>query len=37
MLDAGVGYELLTDYADNHREAVAAFSNRRMPAFGGTS
>jgi enoyl-CoA hydratase len=37
MLDAGVGYELLTKYADNHREAMAAFNNQRIPAFGRAS
>jgi enoyl-CoA hydratase len=37
MLDASVGYELLTNYADNHREAMAAFSNQRMPGFGRAS
>jgi hypothetical protein len=37
MLDASVGYELLTNCADNHREAMAAFSNRRIPAFGRAS
>jgi hypothetical protein len=37
MLDASVGYELLTNSADNHREAMAAFSNQRVPAFGGAS
>jgi enoyl-CoA hydratase len=37
MLDASVGYELLTNYADSHREAMAAFNNQRMPAFGRAS
>ncbi|MEH2566184.1 hypothetical protein [Bradyrhizobium sp. AZCC 2289] len=38
MLDAGVGYELLmTDDADNHRDAMAAFSNQRIPALGRAS
>ena len=37
MLDASVDYELLTNYDDIHREAMAAFSNQRMPAFGRAS
>ena len=34
MLDASLGNEPLTNYTDNHREAVAAFSNKRKPVFG---
>ena len=37
ILDASLGYELLTNYTDDHREAVAAFSNKRKPVFGGAS
>ena len=37
MPDASVGYELLTNYADNYREAMAAFSNQRMPGCGRAS
>ena len=38
MLDAGVGYEfLMTNDADNHRDAMAAFSSQRIPAFGRAS
>jgi enoyl-CoA hydratase/carnithine racemase len=34
MRDASLGNEPLTNYTDNHREAVAAFSNKRKPVFG---
>ena len=34
LLDASLGNEPLTNYTDNHREAVAAFSNKRKPVFG---
>jgi hypothetical protein len=34
MLDASLGNEPLTNYTDNHRKAVAAFSNKRKPVFG---
>ena len=34
MLEASLGNEPLTNYTDNHREAVAAFSNKRKPVFG---
>ncbi len=31
---ASLGNEPLTNYTDNHRKAVAAFSNKRKPVFG---
>jgi hypothetical protein len=34
MRDASLGNEPLTNYTDNHRGAVAAFSNKRKPVFG---
>lgn len=34
MPGASLGNEPLTNYTDNHREAVAAFSNKRKPVFG---
>jgi enoyl-CoA hydratase len=37
ILDASLGYELLTNYTDDHREAVAAFSDKRKPYFGRAS
>src|SRR5258708_29571273 len=37
ILDASRGYELLTNYTDDHREAVAAFGSKRKPVFGGAS
>jgi enoyl-CoA hydratase/carnithine racemase len=34
MPGASLGNEPLTNYTDNHRKAVAAFSNKRKPVFG---
>lgn len=33
-IDVGLGYESLTNVTDDHREALAAFRERRAPAFG---
>lgn len=33
ILDASLGYELLTNYTEDHREAVAAFRSKRKPVF----
>lgn len=33
-MDVGLGYESLTNLTDDHREALAAFRERRPPAFG---
>lgn len=34
ILDASLAYELLTNYTEDHREAVAAFADKRKPVFG---
>ena len=33
--DAGVGYEMLSNVSADHREAVAAFREKRKPEFSG--
>jgi enoyl-CoA hydratase len=33
ILDASLGYELITNYTADHREAIAAYSNKRKPVF----
>lgn len=37
MMDVGLGYESLTNLSDDHREALAAFRDRRPPKFGPVS
>ena len=34
MMDASIAYESLTNLSDDHREGLAAFRERRKPAFG---
>ncbi len=34
VMDVGLGYESLTNVTDDHREALAAFRERRKPVFG---
>ncbi len=35
LMDAGISYEALTAHSQDHREAVAAFLEKRKPAFKG--
>ena len=35
LMDASVAYEMMTNLTADHREAVAAFRERRAPKFGG--
>jgi len=34
MMDVGLGYESITNISDDHREALAAFHEKRAPRFG---
>jgi len=34
MMDASIAYETLTNVSADHREGLAAFRDRRKPAFG---
>jgi len=35
VLDAGVAYEALSNYSQDHKEAVTAFREKRKPQFTG--
>jgi enoyl-CoA hydratase len=35
MMDACIGYESMSNLTEDHREAVAAFREKRKPAFTG--